>query len=52
MLSNLSVAFGRPWFLLLLPFVLPPLVIATLWEAADRGFRGKPLTGVTMRVAA
>lgn len=27
MLNNLSVAFGRPWFLVLFPLVLPPLVL-------------------------
>ena len=39
--GNLSVAFGRPWWLLALPLVLPPLVLVSLRSLAGLGrFRG------------
>ena len=60
MLGNLSVTAGRPWWLILLPLVLPPLVImsarslsglGTIRRAAAILLRGTVLTLIVLALA-
>ena len=37
MLGNLSVTVGRPWWLLLLPLILPPLVLLSARSLSGLG---------------
>jgi len=50
-LETLFYYLGWVMILVSIPVVAPPLACAMLWEALDRGFQGRPLSGMTMRFA-
>src|SRR3954464_12526258 len=60
MLGNLSVAVGRPWWLVLLPLILPPLVLFSARSLSGLGsfrramailLRGTVLTLIVLALA-